>query len=289
MEVDRIAAAIERLRGERGRLDAREAQRVAVLLARQDESTRREQQELAKIDRGLHGFAARRQALQSAESSELAAALQKLQARFVAQQLARRSVVGVAIPGLGPRTKLRLVVAGVRTAASIGGVQVVPATGRKGSEAVLIEAPGRGQVHIEGLEPKQARALLSWRKEIEADARRNTPPALPPAHEAALRAKHAARRQALDRREAKARQRATQQQDAVRQRHARERDTLTQQLADLRANFAAARHDGDRAAAEAQKHLAEREWAFALARHELAAYQRVSFDSYLRRVLLFQE
>ena len=34
--------------------------------------------------RGLHSFAARRQALQSAESSELTAALQKLQARFVA-------------------------------------------------------------------------------------------------------------------------------------------------------------------------------------------------------------
>lgn len=275
-------AALRHLRAARDRLDDAEARRRGALRARRRDCAEREKEALARLDRELAAFDLRRQALGQEEARELAAALATLQGQFVERELARHALAGAAIPGVGPRLKLRLLVAGVRTAASFADVRVTPTNG--GHEAA-ITLDGGGSARVEGLGPQQARALLAWRDDLETRLRRAIPQSLPAGREAAIRARYAARRQALERQAAQAEQQADQRRDAIRQQHARERASLTRRARADRKAAVRARQEHDRAIAEATGRLAARQWALALARRDLAAYRQVGFAAYLRRLL----
>ncbi len=279
------ARALARLARDRAALDRHEAAALAALAAQGRDLSDRERAELAAAEAILTPFVAEGQALRQAEAAERAAALDALRARALADGLAAHPVVRADLPDLGARAKLRLLLAGVRTAADVVAVHPPPAPGGPADGAAIIEGAGGRRVAVTGVGPDRARALLAWRRRIEAGLRRTLPRALPPERDAAIGGKYGRRRAALARREARAVARAGRRQDAIRRRYRARCDRQAEALATTRALYTGACRENERRARERQALLARQRRALALAERERAAYRQITFDAYLRRIL----
>lgn len=270
------------------RIDGREARELDGLNARRQEVAREAREAIGALDQGLKRFTVERQLLKQAEEEALAQALRDLRHRSAADHLAGYPVLTAAIPGLGPQLKLRLLTAGVRTAAQIRDVRVSHApSGNAGGEVVQIEVPGRGFVQINGLGRKKAHALLAWRQLLETQSAAALPEALPAAEEAAIRLRYHTRQQALERRESAATRAAERRKETLRQQLRDRRAALDRDAAIVRDHAAEGRQQAEPRLADRQAQIATAHLALALARRDLAAYDEVRFALYVKRVLFF--
>jgi hypothetical protein len=179
---------------------------------------------------------------------------------------------------------VKLILAGVRTAADIVNVQTVG--GWQGQPTVTyVVTSNQRKVRVQGIGPKKAAALLTWRRNLESQVRPNVPRALPPPQEAALRSKYQARRQPLDVQQTRLRQQANQKKDAVRAKYRKDLDALARQLLDVQQGLARQRQELEHRTRDSRKSIAEKQWTAAHMQRELEAYRQITFGSYLKRVV----
>jgi hypothetical protein len=157
--------------------------------------------------------------------------------------------------------------------------------GRHSHEIAYITVSGRGSVHVDGIGPRKAQALLSRKKEIEYRFRNQIPQSLPSAQESAIRSNYQVQRQSLDLQETNARQNAMRRKDAVRTKYRQEQNAITEQLQNVQDQFAKQRGDLDQKISEAKRHMSEKSWTLAKSQRELDAYKQVNFAAYLKRIL----
>jgi hypothetical protein len=223
------------------------------------------------------------------------------------------------IEGIGSAMKQRLLASGIRTAADIFNVHIIQTRrGHHPNKIAYIEVPGRGRVHVQGINPKKANAFLSWKRNIESRFRSHMPQFLPANQEIAIKSKYQAQRQSLDLQEASAMQNAkqkkntiqakyqqeqntlikqsqdmqnqlTKRKDAVRTKYQQERDTLTKQLQDIPNYFANQRKDLKDKIRKERKRIIEKRWLLDGVQREIAAYRQVDFTTYLKPVLFPQQ
>jgi DNA-binding helix-hairpin-helix protein with protein kinase domain len=267
-------------------LDERETRALTAVAERRQGYARELREALTALDRASARFAVERQLLDQAEDEELTHALQDLRQHHAADHLVGYPVLAAAIPGIGPQLKLRLLTAGIRTAAQIRDLRVTPALAGAGAgETVEIEVPGRGFVQVQGLGRQKAQALVSWRQLLEAEAVALLPEALPSAEESAIRLRYHTRREGLARREATATRAADRRRDVLAAQLRARHVALDRQEATLRDRAAQPRARGEAILTERQTAVAAAHLALALARRDLAAYERVRFTSYLQGIL----
>ncbi|HEY8602388.1 MAG TPA: hypothetical protein VIL85_28460, partial [Thermomicrobiales bacterium] len=263
---------------------AREVRALTALADRRQGYAREMREALTALDRAIARFVVERQLLEQAEADELAQALRDLRQHHASDHLTVYPILAAAIPGVGPQLKLRLLTAGIRTAAQIRDRRVTPATVGAG-EVVEIEVPGRGFVQVNGLGRQQAQALIAWRRLLETEAAALLPEALPSAEESAIRLRYHTRREGLARREVAATRAAKRRREALvaqlRARHA----ALDRQEAALCEGVAQPRARGEAMLTERQTAVAAAHLALALARRDLAAYEQVRFANFLRGIL----
>lgn len=272
-----------RLEGHLAQLAAREERLLDRLNERRHEAAREAREARAALDRSLARYAVGRQLLDRAEAEALAQALRDLRQRHAAAQLAAYPVLTAAIPGLGPQLKLRLLAAGIRTAAQIRDLQIA-AVGA-GGELVRIDVPGRGLVRVEGLGRKKAEALLSWRRLLEARATAALPESLPSGEEAAIRLRYHTRRERLQRREATAARTVERRKESLRAQARGARARFDREARAIRAQAAGPRDRAETELGAQQATLAASHLALALARRDRAAYDGIRFTRYLRGIV----
>jgi len=170
------------------------------------------------------------QSLQSAESAEKGNALRALQDQHLVAQLSTASIRSATIYGIGQALRSALIANGITTAADFTGFRMalVPKCSLICETGVeFIRAHRRGE----------AVALETWRREVEARARRTQPTSLPPAQVQAIRLKYAQRRQTLAQEEHRARAEAASQQHEIRERWATIHAALGAELSGTRDRF----------------------------------------------------
>jgi len=195
-------------------LDEREVRALTAVAERRQGSAREMREALTALDRAIARFAVERQLLEQAEDDEVAQALSDLRQRHAADHLTVYPILAAAIPGLGPQLKLRLLTAGIRTAAQITDLRVTPAAAGTG-EIIEIEVPGRGFVRVNGLGRQKARALVAWRQLLEAETVALLPEVLPSTEESVIRLRYHTRREGLARREVAATRAATRRKEVL--------------------------------------------------------------------------
>lgn len=269
-------------------LDEREVRALMAIAERRQGYVREMREALTALDRAIARFAVERQLLEQAEEDELAQALRDLRQHHAVDHLTVYPLLAAAIPGVGPQLKLRLLTAGIRTAAQIRDLRVTPATAGAGSgagEIVEIEVPGRGYVRVNGLGRQKAQALVAWRQLLEAETVALLPEVLPSAEESAIRLRYHTRREGLARREIAATRAAERRREMLVAQLRARHDVLDRQEATLRDRAASPRARNEAILAERQAAVAAAHLALALARRDLAAYDRVRFTNYLQGIL----
>ena len=64
-----------------------------------------------------------------------------------------------------------------------------------------------------------------------------------------------------------------------------ERESLEKKLRDVQDSLAKEREELDKGLSEEKKSLSEKQWELAKIQRDVAAYQQISFRSYLKRIL----
>ena len=278
---------ISRLEEERKSIDLEKGKRMDDIMLKQKDSAQRGSNEIGKIDKDLrdviYNITAKRNSLVHEEATELAAVLHSLQVQYLLSRLSQHSLNSSSVMGIGAEMMRRLHANGIRTAADIANVQIIQRSyGGHTSEIAYIEVPGRGNVHVEGIGPKKAQALLAWKQKIEQRIGPYIPTSLTPAQENPIKAKYFSRRQSLDEQEADARRRANNAKDATKAKFRKEQEDLERQLSDARETFSKRLVVLDQRISEERKKLANKRWKNGIVELELKAYEKITFGSYVR-------
>jgi hypothetical protein len=285
-EIERMEEVIRR---DHADLERRERKKTGPILAKQQGVMQKVQSGVKRIEaqaqKGLAKIDGQLHVLDQAEAQEMTRTLQNAQSQFVYDRLAEHALLSANIAGLGASVKLKLILAGVRTAADILNVQNVGGWQGQPMVTYILTSDNR-RVRIQGIGPKKAAALLAWRRNLESQIRPQVPRSLPAPQEAALRSKYQARRQTLDVQRAGLQRSADQQMEAVRAKYRKEQDKWGRRLFEAQQEFAKQRQALEGRTRERRKTVAEKHWAAARLQRELEAYRQVTFGGYLRRIVL---
>ena len=207
---------------DKSRLDQDEKRQVDELATKQHDGDKNERRDSETIDREMQNTLAhlnsQHQSVDQAESREIAQALQVLRNQSYTASLTSYDLSNARIPGIGSKLKKRLSAQGIRTAADIVNIHVVPTGwGRDVHETAYIEVVGGRKVHVEGIGSTKASALLAWRQRVQAQLGSQVPQSLPSAQEAAIKAQYRAQRQSLEMQMLKTKQEAQQNKEKVRE------------------------------------------------------------------------
>jgi DNA-binding helix-hairpin-helix protein with protein kinase domain len=229
-----------------------------------------------------------------AEQNELTNALRAVQALFVQIALKTASIRVASIPGIGAGYKARLQAAGILTAAEVNS----------------------RMYQVKGIGSQRAQALESWKRGIEAAARMQMPQTLSWHDQNGIQAKYASQKSTL---ELQLHQQQTSLRiqeaaiktkysglrvpvDAVlaseRQKHQIElaringefkqkRDTLAVKARELEQSAVREVVKVDEQQNMVRKDMFALQWRIGKVERELGRFSRVSFGSYLRRVMFF--
>jgi DNA-binding helix-hairpin-helix protein with protein kinase domain len=189
-------------------------------------------------------------------------------------QLTTASIRSATIQGIGQALKAALVANGITTAADFTGISY-----GAGSEVLINLRNGR-RVHPSGIGAVKAVALETWRREVEARARRTQPTSLPPAQVQAIRLKYAQQRQSLAQEEHRVRAEAAAQQHQIRERWAVAHSAIAVELSETRDRFLQERAQADLRLSKARREARDVTWQQVSAERELSAYRKVTYWRY---------
>ena len=206
-----------------------------------------------ELDAALAGVAHLERESHLSEQEARAHALVALQTQVLRAQLGRHSLVAASARGVDGALVHQLVSSGVRSAADFTGVTGGP------SGVVVLRSDGR-RLEVAGADPRQAEAMVAWRRHVEEAVQLKLPAALPPERLAAIRADYDARRAALALEAEAARSGARRRVEEIRGRWQREHDAVMVKLKELEAAAAHRRVELDRQLARARKEAAEAAW-----------------------------
>jgi hypothetical protein len=254
--------------------------------------------ELSALQKGLgrtvSGLSQSLASLAQAEQDELTNALRAVQALFM-QIALKKAWIGVAsIPGIGPGYKVRLQGAGILTAADVD-----------------------YRIHnVKGIGSQRAQSLESWKRGIEADARIHMPQSLSWHDQNNIKAKYAAQKSTLEVQLNQQQESLRVQERAIKTKYAglimpvdavvaSERQKHQIELARINAEFKQKRDSLAVKAGELEqsavrevvkvddqqntvrKDMFALQWRIGKMDRELGRFSRVSFGSYIRRVMFF--
>ncbi len=199
----RLARSISQADGRRAAWQQEEQQALAVAAARRDRDLGTIGEELRRLEGELR--------------VELERALHALQEQHVRDCLRHRTLRAASIPGIGWPAKARLWSLGVWAASDV-----------TSERAVALRALGDA-VHL---------ALIGWRVDVEREARRTMPKALPAATVHPLERRYTQRKDALDARAQQARDENTRHRAEIQRRYQDRSDALQHDITEARREWA---------------------------------------------------
>jgi len=283
-----IENTLNYLANDKSKLEQEKGKKIGEITLKQRDTAQMERNDIAKVEidlrNTLSSISSKRQGLLQAETNELAKALESIQAQYLHGKLSQHDLTTQSIMGIGPEMTKRLWANGIKTAADISNVQVVQhGYGRSVHDIAYIVVHGGGRIHVEGIGPKKAHALLSWKQGIERNLKGYMPKSLPQGQENAIRSKYLAQRRSLDVQESDAKRRAGEAGDAIVAKYRKEKAALEKQLADARELFGKDLKEVDDKLAVEKKKQSEKNWAFRRLELRFKPYHQITFSGYVKR------
>jgi serine/threonine protein kinase len=276
----KLQAAISASLKERQKLDSQEASELSAL-----------QRGLGKTVAGLSQSLA---SLAQAEQNELANMLQAVQATFVQIALKKAWIRTATLPGIGPAYRSRLQASGIVTAADID-----------------------YRIHnVKGIGSQRAQTLEGWRRYVETNARTQMPRTLSLLDQNNITAKYAAQKSSLQAQLHQQQASLHAQESAIKTKYAglrspvdavlaseqqkhqielarinaefkQKRDALANKAKELEQSAVREIVKVDGQQNSVRKDMFALQWRVGKVDRELAQFSRVSFGSYVKRVILF--
>lgn len=182
----------------------------------------------------------------------------------------------------------RLMSSGIKTAADISNIKISQQWhGRYSREVAYIEVPNRGKVHVEGIGPVKAKALLAWRQGIEGRLKSSLPRSLPFDQENKIKSKYIGQRQALDIQEADAKKYSDQAITLVKDKYLKEKEVLERQLVASRGLYEKNINDLNGRIIEENKNLSKKRYTLGRLENQTKPYIQIRFSKYLKSALWF--
>lgn len=271
-------------------LDSINARRLAINRAEAD-ALKKNQDD---IGRGLPGLNRQISSLVQAEADNLAQALQLLQKMHLETSLKRHRLADASIPGIGPKLLTRLQASGVYTAAEseYWRVKQVEGIGENKAKAINLWREGhlfRAQLEmpktlsqsdvniIKAKYEPQRYQLEKQRDEIQQRLK---------IEETRLREHFTKTRQPLSIEQLNAQTKANNESQEIVRRYAQEYSSIAQAEVRLTAKYREHYQKIDEQIAQMRKQLFDIHWQLAKIRREQIAFKNISFENYLRLVLL---
>lgn len=271
-------------------LDSINARRLAI--NREEADALRKSQD--NIGYALPGLNRQISLLAQAEADNLAQALQLIQKMHLDAYLKRQHLAAASIPGIGPKLLGRLKASGVYTAAE--------------SEYWKVK-------QVEGIGENKARAIHFWREGHLLRAQLEMPKTLSQSDVSTIKAKYETQRHQLEKQRDEIQQRlkteeirlrehftrsrqplsmeqlntqtkANNESQEIARRYAQEYASIAQAEVRLTAKYRENYQKIDEQIAQMRKQLFEIHWRLAIIRRELMSFQKISFENYMRLVLL---
>ncbi|MEO7836455.1 MAG: hypothetical protein ABIS21_02300 [Acidimicrobiales bacterium] len=275
------AAVVDDLVAQRAGVDAGEAAARERAARDGEELTRKEAAAVRAVEDELRerltSLTAREQASFKAERDDLARALTELHTERIVSELARTPLATASGRGLNDQALYGLALEGIRSAGDLVDVEV------RGGVAVVIAADGR-EVRVGAIGPREAQALMSWRRSVEDSVGVLLPKKLPPDKERQVREHHAALREDLAGEAEPARAEASAAAGEVKARFAPQREQLAAGLKTSEAAAVRRRIALDQQLANARKESAESQWRVRSFEREAAAYRDLTLLRFLRQL-----
>lgn len=206
-------------------------------------------------------------ALDTAESQEIAQAIEAFKDQSIADQLAQYSIKSANVTGIGLEITNRLISAGIKTAADVEYERVK---------------------NVYRIGESRASSLVSWRKQVEAQIIEEMQNALPASQEAAIREKYNNERQSLELRKAAAEQAAVEKKDMIRKSYQQQQDLLAKRLQDVQEKNEVIRVSLEEKINKEVQKLDENHKILARLEQALDAYSQVNFGTYMKGILFFR-
>lgn len=265
-------------------IDAREQKILAQISGQATKARSAEQKELNDANSQLASRIQQLQkqvmSLRSDEDRETGNMLRLLQDQHVHAYLSKAAIGSAKISGIGPAIVKSLAANGVGTAADFIGIDYSGGQGT-GSQQVFIRLRSGYGVHPNGVGEKKARALDSWRRALEMQARAAQPARLPSAQAQAIQVKYIQQRQTLANEERAAHARTQVELNQINQKWMQTHTSISTELASTRQAFAQERANADIELTTVQKKASATAWQRDLAAREISAYRNVNYFQYL--------
>jgi hypothetical protein len=259
------------------------------LVTEQSQLRQREREELARAEaellQALTRLNAERQSLQLQEKEARVREIRKAQEEFIRHGLAQHRVTSGAVYGIWDDLITRLKAAGIRSAADVVDLQVVPRRwGTRVSDVTYLKLADGRHVHVPGIGPKKAAALLEWRRNIRTALERAAPRTLSVQQDACIRQEYGPRFQDLDLRESGERENIRRKKSDISARYEDLQRTLNARISQLEAEAASARRERETRAQALLTTVRREQWQYNNAHRDLKAYRTVRFATYLKRL-----
>lgn len=277
----------QELTARRAQLERDAQDSLTHLLRQQTDNAAEEKNALAALDRDLETARAKndaeRQKLATQETEMQASALIEYRKQKLYHLMEAFRVADATLPGiLNRELKQKLAAAGFVTAGDIVNFRVVPT--KAGPQFCLVNRRNQA-LPVEGVNAQRGVAIFLWRRAMEARVKHAMPDALPPEMVNALTKKFQEARVTLQLNEIKKQQQTAQAKTRVSERARQTHARLTREMQELPARAQRQLEQVELELAQQRKELAEKEWAWVLARRQLDAYAHINFFNYLKSVL----
>ncbi|WP_345438858.1 hypothetical protein [Actinoallomurus vinaceus] len=281
---------LARLERERDGFEKTAAVRVASFTSRQNDLQKRQQDELARIERRLQrrlsGIIRGLGDLSSRRNRELANELRQIQDQYLHAQLARIRITPGQISGIGKGAVEKLSWAGITTAADFVGVRLVTGSGSYGNTIAFLQLARGGEIRVDGIGEVKATSLRVWREAHAQSARLTQPTVLPPDRQKVIVDRFAAQEGTLKAEQTTVQSEANAQRQDLAAQVATDRAALLAEQRRAENEIATRRADINRGIADLRASTSVGLAQLQNTEKELARYRRITFVRFLAFALM---
>lgn len=289
VKIKQIEAALNKVQEEIKSLESCEAKEVTELIKVRDEIFRKEQLDLQKIESDLQALLkeinTQRQRLLDEEEKEVADALAEQKRKALEAYLRKHSIDTAVIDGVGPTLKNRILNSGIRSAADFFDIKIVNTSwGRYSNNTAYILVPGNRSIKVEGIGPHKARALLAWRRKLEAKYSNQIPNSLAPIIRERIRNKYKNKLDNLNKQETLAKDATWLNRHSIEIYSQSKRNDIEQKIHNVKKNYNKKKLELENIYLNMQKDLQQKKTELSWLKKDLNSYRLITFSNFIKSI-----
>jgi serine/threonine protein kinase len=289
INISRVNSVIKKNQRKIAEINNEEQEKIEALNQKMKLLTRKEAEETAGVEtelrRNLELLNKRLIQLNTDEKHEFGKSLLSVQEKFISDKLTNDPLESASIRGIGDEIKKRLMRVGVISAADILDVHV-SVNNRKQHDRVVafLRVRGKGDVHIDGVGPAKASALLTWRRSLEQQWKVQVPKVVPPEITVQIKTKYDKHRIALNSETSNAMHAANQKKSSIYARFQKDIEKNRDEVYGLIKYYSEKKKDQEEKFTPQYKEKNSLLWEESALEKQISSYHKINIVHFLKRV-----